>query len=1483
MRESDKKIKEYRKMLPGLRARISSAAMFFLVSIIMMVASTFAWVTLSIKPEVKGIQTTITGNGNLEVALASEDGEAPLESAIGDAEKEITKRNKTWGNLVNLSDESYGLSNIVLRPASLNSSSLLSSPLYAASYGEDGRVDELTSEFAYTNYNAEKKTFMVPGTTQYGVRAISSVTYTFAGGSQIYAERLQDAKSKLTLAKSEYNALTGSDTNMTTISTIMGTYLTDKINGDGNASDYQKHVPQIYAMLQQFEKCLDATGETMLRIANLQLMLKQGNTVDPYTMDTLMSASAAELSENGVAIEGFDTYKSDKKLFATYLKKAEELNRAVTENGTEVKWYQLKDTVNFLIDINSTLVDGISVSDLTADKMGSISAILGTSNHVAVVTKGALYNIEKILGTYMYAEKLPITVKYGISITLKADIYTAASPDCYIPTAINKIENGNTNFKGTDPVAADTYGMAVDVWVRTNAQDDYLVLEGGLVKTDTQKTDSAGNKYYTDKDSGKVILLTASGKYIDETGVEVEVNADNLEVTYEMAYKGANRVWNDGNISDYATTQGNGSCYIFYAETPQEQAQSLELLRAMTVVFVDDAGKLLAYADMDTESYYAESGRVTVPLKLRSTSLNAGNDENGDPIYAITSLVCGEAKRITALIYVDGAKLSNTDVLSENDIEGQLNIQFGTASDLNAVKNDDVYYDEIHITGKATPNKFDFTQGDGSGSQDGKIKSRVELYVDGEKPETVKASFIRQINSTQGTKQKEITFVKDESGAYVADVIFDSPGEYVLRTAWLNGVEYRLDEAIKVSITGFSISSVGWNHVSNNEKIMTADNSHSETFTIEFAGTSIQPSSVQALLTNEKNQQITVNFRKGTSNWSGTAQFTTSGKYSLDYVLIDGEYYDIPTTMKKRLELSLGMKAKVQLSQTVFPDYDGSEKSIDVYVTILDNVGNELEKMDNASLQYLSQSSSLTENGLYTSLIWNENKGRYEGKFSLKKAGAYQFAYITIAGSTINTATAPVITAIPPVPPTYYANLTEASIFAFGSDVNMRIALADSSAVANGNIIAMLQKLDVDGNVEAEVKVKGTSAAHIGDTGNASDVVDWLFKIPTTEELRGDDEDSTLSQLGTWKMTSLSIIGAYNDGVISTEEDPYIMNVEDKGIQTTINDEMTVHVSGNGQANITSNKFLEAGKADEGLAVQIRGAGGEVATGVTDVQVTYKLTSVKTSSGTTESGYNSDSKTALENQISVTANLIEETLDGVSQYILDSDNPMMLPYAGMYEVDKVSFKIGKNAFSTSVANNEKANVTEVSVNKDEAPSYTYEWQAPVVKVIGVSPETSDANNANDGDTNIIYQKVTLVTKNNEITDTTATVYYNTKTETVGILGNYTTVSEYECPTVQTEISNLLNFNDASMVINATGVTDGVKVCGSSSAVTFTYTSAEKSCTETIGSVGTLNKKNRYVLGMGAQGTHIKVTGTKDNLNITYTFQLVNPITINNPY
>ena len=57
------------KRQKDIQKKLSAAILMLLVSSIMMVSSTYAWFTLSTAPEVKGIQATIGGNGNLEIAL----------------------------------------------------------------------------------------------------------------------------------------------------------------------------------------------------------------------------------------------------------------------------------------------------------------------------------------------------------------------------------------------------------------------------------------------------------------------------------------------------------------------------------------------------------------------------------------------------------------------------------------------------------------------------------------------------------------------------------------------------------------------------------------------------------------------------------------------------------------------------------------------------------------------------------------------------------------------------------------------------------------------------------------------------------------------------------------------------------------------------------------------------------------------------------------------------------------------------------------------------------------------------------------------------------------------------------------------------------------------------------------------------------------------------------------------------------------------
>ena len=125
MTETQKRIQELKKAVPLVKEKVVAVASLFAISLTMMASATYAWVTLSRNPELGGVNTTISANGNLEIALSDLDGLAPEESGTGDsfsAQGQTTHgANTSWGNLINLSS-GYGLESLVLRPATLNTS-----------------------------------------------------------------------------------------------------------------------------------------------------------------------------------------------------------------------------------------------------------------------------------------------------------------------------------------------------------------------------------------------------------------------------------------------------------------------------------------------------------------------------------------------------------------------------------------------------------------------------------------------------------------------------------------------------------------------------------------------------------------------------------------------------------------------------------------------------------------------------------------------------------------------------------------------------------------------------------------------------------------------------------------------------------------------------------------------------------------------------------------------------------------------------------------------------------------------------------------------------------------------------------------------------------------------------------------------------------------------------------------------------------------
>ena len=189
--EKEKRKKQKVLMPAGIRSKLMAAASMLMVGVIMMVSSTYAWFTLSTAPEVKNISTTVAGNGSLEIALMPTDGtfSGITAGAVGSTASVVDKNTK-WGNQIILSENTatgdyYGLNSISLNPASLNytkaegaaeATFVADKPLAIATYGFDGRIDELSGDnIGVKGKAADSKQF---NTDDYGVRAIGELTDT---------------------------------------------------------------------------------------------------------------------------------------------------------------------------------------------------------------------------------------------------------------------------------------------------------------------------------------------------------------------------------------------------------------------------------------------------------------------------------------------------------------------------------------------------------------------------------------------------------------------------------------------------------------------------------------------------------------------------------------------------------------------------------------------------------------------------------------------------------------------------------------------------------------------------------------------------------------------------------------------------------------------------------------------------------------------------------------------------------------------------------------------------------------------------------------------------------------------------------------------------------------------------------------------------------------------------------------------------------
>lgn len=1574
MTETQKRIKAYQKLLPELRERVIAVALLLAMSTSMLSSASFAWLTISRRPEVTNISTNIAANGNLEVALATGDGtKAPDESKEGDSAatdgQSVASANITWGNLINLADPSYGLENLTLRPAKLNTDDLEESPLIAAIYKQDGRISGTNDNFTYTSWvtpEVEGAEGYFGKATGLGVRGISSVKKEMTAFEETANVHKSLADALNDDAKNAYKAITANKDWMNALARMMGTHLTATMNSDEKYTNVEVTEADLKSLIAMYDALIDVyeiEAQALAHMINWQLYLAHGGDTTAYTSwqtefaegeegtnpilletaqwpttttaDAALGINAGDLvvktvqdgdTTKVVKLDNIKTFRTDYKMLKDDVAKM----RTILA-GTEYRWNAsgLSKIVNNLVDTDKCLIkkkgesNYRTVSELKTYLLGNlVDAAMNWMNAEVFVkiNNGVLYNLDKLVGAKIEISgmKISASIEKGISATanLTATIATDVEGDSDFKLMMDarkaSLDTGADDDAG-ELVAQDTYGLAIDLWVRTNAPETYLTLEGNVltqpnydpVKTidingnqtnlhtfsrdvEIQVEDENGNPAYDEEGNLKTETVTRNYelyKIVTGTGEnqittwyqanthdpftllegEEEPKEKKVYNPIVIGYEGENRVWNqdsDTQISTDATTQGSGSCYIYYSSTPEDQARSMELLKSMHVAFIDADNELLAEATMDTANSFEDGGRTIVPLVLNKDSTTV--EVNKEEVRTITQLEQNVPMLITAIVYLDGAELTNDKVLAAGDIQGQLNIQFGSSEPLTPIRDLNLESAVRTVSATVSPTEFDYdTQGDN-------MTSTVTLKVNGDRPNNVKGFFLRQISSTQGTPEEPIEFHYDtQTDSWIGTYTFKSPGTYVLRSVHVDGQEQLLGGDLPtVTIKGFGINSLSWGENGNYATVMSAESAYSTDVTVGFGGQK-QPKTVEGRFVREDGGVVSVKFQlNSTTNlWEGRATFRSSGVYTLNMLVIDGDYVEVDSTRQKSMDITLGMYADITYygQETSFKYTPGEMPSLlPMDVTIRDDNDNAMSGFTSAKLVYKNAAAQYMK--MDTDLTWNGK--RYSGNLKTEEHGGpgnwvFEEVEITIGKNVSHIRRAPgapVFEIISPNEPSWAGMVTTVPYAVVPSGgASMQVNIKDSMTAAAS---AIINGQEIFGTIDGNTDKEGISK--------------WKFPIPTSDRT-GQNGTWTMSEVRVWNYFDKDgnyITRAKNDDGSWGEWTGGKTFTEAQHTMTVIH---KVNVSfpkneGNGDDNLikeyTGGTFL-TDREVSGVNVRFD------IPGVTDIPdgVTFKVESLSYTYSDDETlKYGGYSVTSTDNlPYSLQAgeaftmefnNGVVESQDG-KEYatVTQKTGNVKVKYAGVYTPYEMKFTIDGQPFPS---------IYQLEMG---APKITYETAAPRVQVSATSPSsTTDKAYVKHTGTRKVTVTYATYAAGKSADGTVANVCYTASVADYWIY-SYVNLTQ---PTVTIEMSGMGGASTATLSFGSSARIYSEKAGTTISQFSWT---GNGGCKRWIGSYtsATGMSESRTIAGSITADTLVLT----DSNNTTY--KVAANITINNPY
>ena len=685
--------KNERKSNFGIRSKLISAIAMLLVATIMVVSSTYAWFTLSTAPEVSGVSTAVGANGALEMLLATWDETAnDWKYGTGTVNDLLQpERNKYWGNLVDLSDASYGANKITLYPSVLNLTDGkldFTAPLQTPEYGADGRVSKLAKGGEFGKYNG--KTFM-PGDNIYGFRGL--------GVASGLTERQQAFRAAVSaIATAQYqtqtearNSLSNNGTHLANIAMVKA------VQGNTAKAFNQTEVAAIGSMIDGLKASLKKAEEAYIQAIIAYAYSSLGGTDTEAEslarsvqdaadnagteLNARLSAVFALLSTNqdipvNTIKENLKGYSVEYTRAVAAVNDASEEYGKIDKNATELAWNDISPALSKLVNVGGITINGIpadEVNDRTNELIGQVSG--GKGINANIPTGGGVYaDIADLSGDYTVdividPSKLGVTFAVEINASMTAESTVEPPYFTQVRNTMNSNEPADGD-KGTMPLT-ELYGYVIDLAFKTNAAQSNLLLQS----TATDRIYKGNNNEQT-MGKGSTMTFKSSSPDFDTKAVKdlmsnirivfFDTTADSMAEIYANAKL---------DVADNAVTvDANGvTAQMYIYKTATKYTYTSDNSTSDSTVYMLD-NKYYSDAECKTE--------VTLSENEIDTLTGATAVEVRDNV--ITALNQNQEKHISALVYLDGEGLKNEDVAANasTSITGTVNFQFASSAAL---------------------------------------------------------------------------------------------------------------------------------------------------------------------------------------------------------------------------------------------------------------------------------------------------------------------------------------------------------------------------------------------------------------------------------------------------------------------------------------------------------------------------------------------------------------------------------------------------------------------------------------------------------------------------------------------------------------------------------------------------------------------------------------------------------------------------------